>query len=114
MVDARIYTKRELQEIQNGARAYDRMAEVQLAKDKEYAARPLQKRDIIKEIYQAIEADNIDTLTFLGEEIGVLNRVRETWRDDAEIQEYAKYLELMDQQIMNELMEEIVNGYCKD
>jgi predicted HAD superfamily hydrolase len=113
MVDPRICTENELRQIQAGARAYDRMTETQLAKAKEYAESPLQKRDVVNEIYDEIEADNLDTLSFLARDIGVLNKVRETFRNDPEIQEYTKYLIMMNNERMNELMEEIANGYGK-
>lgn len=113
MVDARIYTKSELQQIQNGAAAYDRLSDAQMAAAKEYAERPLQKRDIAGEIYQAIEDDNLDTLRYLAEDIGVLNRLRETFRDNKEIQEWAKHLIMLDYEKMKEISEEIENDRNK-
>lgn len=107
MVDDRIYTEREAREIQAGAAAYDRLSEAQLAEQREYAARPLRKRDVIKEIYDAIEADNLDALRFLAEDIGVMNKVREAFRGDQEIQDYATYFIIMDNDQMQRLMEEI-------
>jgi len=46
---------------------------------------------VIKEIYEEIESDNLDTIRFLAEEIGVMLRVRETFRDNQEIRDYTTY-----------------------
>ncbi|OPY11722.1 MAG: hypothetical protein A4E70_01402 [Syntrophus sp. PtaU1.Bin005] len=113
MVDERIYTERELREIQNGAAAYDRLSEAQLAKQREYSERPLQKRDVVNEIYQAIEEDNLDYIHFLAEEIGVMNRVRETFRDNQEIQDYATLFIILDHEQVQKLTEEIERGRQK-
>ena len=113
MVDPRIYTERELREIQNGAAAYDRLSEAQLAKQREYSERPLRKRDVVKEIYQAIEEDNLDYIRFLAEEIGVMNKIRETFRDDQEIQDYTTYFIIMDYEKIRTITEEIERGRQK-
>jgi len=110
MVDERIYTPAELREIQNGVAAYDRLSEAQLAKQREYAEKPLQKRDVIKEIYEEIESDNLDTIRFLAEEIGVMLRVRETFRDNQEIRDYTTYFIIMDHEKIRMLTEEIERG----
>lgn len=107
MVDDRIYTPNELREIQAGAAAYDRMSDAQLAEQREYAGRPFQKRDIAKEIYQAIEEDNLDYIRFLAKDIGVMNRIREAFRDDEEIQGWAKYVTILIHDRIQELTEEI-------
>jgi len=107
MVDARIYTKSELQQIQNGAAEYDRLSDTQMAAAKEYAERPFQKRNIVSEIYQNIEEDNLDYIRFLAVEIGTMNRVRETFRNDQEIQDYTTYFIIMDYEKIRMLTEEI-------
>ncbi len=107
MVGTCIYTKHELREIQTGAAAYDRLSEAQLAQQREYTERPLQKRDVIKEIYEEIERDNLDTLRFLAEDIGVMNKIRETFRDNQDIQDYMTYFIIMDHEQMQMLTEEI-------
>lgn len=106
MVDPRIYTAAEYRKIQEGARAYDEASRKQLE-----AETALQEVDIIGDIYREITEDNMDAISFLAQDIGVLNRVRATWRDNEGIQEYAKYLIMVENEKMNELMEEIAHGY---
>lgn len=109
MVDPRIYTAAEYRKIHDGAKAYDEASLKQLE-----GQQPKPEPDAIEEIYREITEDNMDAISFLAQDIGVLNRVRATWRDNEGIQEYAKYLIMVENEKMNELMEEIAHGYGRD
>lgn len=109
MVDPRIYTAAEYRKIQAGARAYDEASRKQLE-----GQQPKPEPDAIEEIYREITEDNMNTISFLAQDIGALNKVRATWRDNQDIQDYAKYLIMVENEKMNELMEEIAHGYGRD
>jgi hypothetical protein len=117
MVDPEIapfYTDAELREIEAGCVEYDRIAAEQLAADKEYAERPFKKHDYRKELDEEIEQFNIEYLQYLAMDIGLLNKIREQWPDNPEIQEYAKYIIILEHEQMKEISEELENGRSKN
>jgi DNA repair ATPase RecN len=61
------------------------------------------------EIYQAIEEDNIDTISFLGQNIGTMMKVRERFGSNREIKERAEYFIRIFQAELEEIAEEIEN-----
>jgi len=110
MVDPRIYTEAEYKSIVDGAAEYDRQAAKEIATQEEYAKRPHEKYDLAAEVYKNIKDDNMDTLKFLGEDIGMIRKVMERFRDDSEIQERGAALIYIEQELMREITQEIING----
>jgi len=110
MVDPRIYTEAEYRSIVEGAAEYDRQAAKEIAAQEEYAKRPYEQYDLAGEVYKAIKDDNMDTLKFIGEDIGAIRKVMERFRDDDEIQQRGTALIYIEQHIMKELTQEIING----
>jgi len=72
-------------------------------------AKVQQRVSIIPELYQAIEEDNLDTISFLGQDIGIMMKVRERFRDNHIICEYCEYFIRLDQAEMEAIREEIDN-----
>lgn len=117
MVDPQIapfYTDAELREIEAGCAEYDRFCEAQLAADKEYAERPFKNYDYEREMAELIERENLDWLQMLSRSIAILNKIREAYPDNEELQEYTKYLIILDHEKMKEISEEFENGRSKN
>lgn len=110
MVDPRIYTEAEYKSIVDGAAEYDRQAAKEIAAQKAYEAAPHEQYDMAADVYKNIKDDNMDTLKFLGEDIGVIRKVMERFRDDSAIQERGAALIFVEQELMREITQEIING----
>lgn len=81
----------------------------QVEAERAVTARSQQSVSIIPGLYQAFEKENLDTIAFLANDIGVMMKVRERFRGHQNIRDYCDYFIRIDQAEMEQLSEEIEN-----
>ncbi len=105
--EKQFYAEGELRAIYK-ADAYlsDQEAE-QEKRDADYAARPLQKSNWIKELYEIFEKEDLDALSVLNDHIAVLVKIREKFSGNKSITALCEYHIRIDQAELENTMEDI-------
>lgn len=101
------YSEKELVDIYQADEKLARQEAEQEKAEAEYAARPLQKKNWVKELYELFEKEDFDTLSVLNEHIAALVKVRETFPDDGCIKALCEYHIRIDQAEIENTMEDI-------
>lgn len=80
---------------------YDRRCEDELTDDNKPSC------DIIAETYEAIEADNLDTIRFLQTDVALWQRIKEQFADHPTIPQYARFFIDYESHEINEIRRQI-------
>lgn len=111
--ERQFWTDAEIKKIEAGAMAFDDMTARRIKAD-EQAAADIEKRvrggnNRVADLYQLFEAENMDCINELHQEIGLMKAIQETFPGNVSIEQWTDYFIRLNQVIIENFMEDVIH-----
>jgi len=110
--ERQFWTDAEIKRIEDGAKTYDEMTASEIRADEQRQVE-MEKRakggnNRIADLYQLFEAENMDCISDLHQEIGVMKAIQETFPGNVSIEQWTDYFIRLNQVIIQNFMEDVI------
>jgi len=110
--ERQFWTDAEINRIEAGARAYDELTASEISANDQRQAE-MEKRarggnNRVADLYQLFEAENMNCIAELHQEIGVMKAIQETFPGNISIEQWTDYFIRLNQIIIQNFMEDVV------